>query len=285
MTFLEIIRKFNLDEEEKKIYLDYVANRFENRKSPMAQDYEFLERWHRIVEFSQMYSAAEALNRFVCLKYPVEYKKPDDLHMEIYSSFAGDIPMIYVPDTDDFENLVTNAVYKGIRPEHIEKTGASFAFGKTTRFMILSAKPYSNVPALEIGLKDEEWIDRSIRIRREHECVHYYTKQFWGIARNCLHDELIADFFGIYEAFGFYKADYFLHFIGAKGTNGNRLEVYTQGLPQRVFEAVKETAVQGAMILENWSESDEFSKMTKKQRVDYLCRLGLQGILESLVFK
>lgn len=230
-----------------------------------------------------MYSVEAALNQFLCSKYPVEYKKADNLHLEIYSSFAGDIPIIYVSNTDDFENLVTNAVYKGIRPEYIEKTGASFAFGKTTRFIILSAKPYSNVLASEIGLKDEEWIDKSIIIRREHECIHYYTKQFWGIARNCLHDELIADFFGIYKAFGFYKADYFLHFIGAKGDGGNRLNVYTQGLPQCVFEAVRETAVQSAVILEKWAVSQAFSKMTKRQRVDHLCRLGLQGILESLV--
>ncbi len=283
MTLFEIIRKYNLSDEDKQNYLDYVANRFECNKITADPDYSFLERWHLILQFSQENSVAEALNRFVSSKYPVEYKKPDELRIEIYPSFAGEIPIIYVPDTDDFENFVTNTIYKGIRPEHIAKTGASFAFGKTTRFIILSAKPYSNVKASELGLGDEDWIHKSILIRREHECTHYYTKQFFGISRNSLHDELIADFFGIYEAFGFYKASYFMHFIGAKGNSGDRLKVYTKGLTQDVFEAVRETAVRTADILERWSVSDEFLKMTRSQRVDYLCRLGVQGILEKWV--
>lgn len=283
MTLFEISLKYGFNKEEEQSYLDYVSNKFEQNKLDIEPDDHFLERWRMILEFSKKNSMEEAWNLFVSPKYPIEFKKTTELHMEIYPSFAGEIPVIYVSDVDDFENMVTNIVYKGIRPENISKIGASFVFGKATRFIILSLKPYSNVLASELGLEEEEWAKKSIIIRREHECTHYYTKQFFGGARNCLHDELIADFFGIYEAFHCYKADYFMHFIGAKGSRGDRLKVYTQGLSQNVYEAIKETAVCAANILEKWSISEEFLKMTRRQRVDRLCCIGLKGILENLV--
>lgn len=51
------------------------------------------------------------------------------MKLEIYNSFAGEIPIIYVSDSDDFEKLVTNIVHKGIRPDNISSTGASFIPG------------------------------------------------------------------------------------------------------------------------------------------------------------
>ena len=82
--------------------------------------------------------------------------------MKMYDSFAGKIPIIYVRNTSDFEQLVTNIAYKGVRPDGLETTGASFLHGKTTRFIILSSKPYSNVPASELGLDDAEWAEKSM---------------------------------------------------------------------------------------------------------------------------
>ena len=90
------------------------------------------------------------------------------------------------------------------------------------KFVILSNKPYSNVPAERLGLEEEQWRNFSVIIRREHECTHYFTKRFLGSSRNNLHDELVADFTGIMCAVGEFNAFWLLR------TNGFALICRTQ---------------------------------------------------------
>ncbi len=275
----EIIKSCSLSNEQAAEYREYISNRFAGGRENTSANLDFLKNWHVIVGYAGEKSAAEAINRYVSAKRPCEFVHPELIRVEIYNSFAGEIPIIYCPDKDDFEQLVTNTVHKGIRPENLSQTGASFAFGKTTRFIMLSSKPYSNVPAEEIGCSEQEWAEKSMIIRREHECTHYFTKQTYGVSENRLHDEIIADFFGIYEAFGYYKAEYFLRFMGIIGTNGGRLKVYTQGLSENVSKAVAKTAERASEFLEKWSKSGEFKNMERSQRVRYLCEIGLEGML------
>jgi hypothetical protein len=98
------------------------------------------------------------------------------------------------------------------------------------RFIVLSGGPYSAVAAAEVGLADDEWLARSLTIRLEHECAHYFTRRVLGSMRNSLHDELIADFAGIVSAEGRYRAEWFLRFLGvedhARHRAGGRLENY-----------------------------------------------------------
>ena len=96
--------------------------------------------------------------------------------------------------------------------------------------MVLSSKPYSNVPAEELGLETGEWLEKSLYIRREHECTHYYTKLRYDQANNMLHDELMADFIGLYESFGFFRAEWFLRFMGIIDGSGNRMVYYTKAI-------------------------------------------------------
>lgn len=278
MTISEISQKCGLSDKEKEIYFEYVSNKFAECTETSDFDRGFLGRWEAVCSFAAVGSAAEAINKFVCSKRPVVFKDPDSIRVEIYYSFAGKIPVIYLPDKNDFETLVTNLVYKGIRPENISETGASFAFGKNNSFIMLSAKPYSNVPASEIGADEKEWAEKSMIIRREHECTHFFTRKVYGISENCLHDEIMADFFGLYEAFGSYKAEYFLRFMGIVGGSGGRLKFYTEGLPQRVHNAVAETAVSASAYLEAWSVSSEFRNMTRERRLITLCKIGLEGM-------
>ena len=173
--------------------------------------------------------------------------------------------------------------FEGIRLENISTTGASFISGKTTRFIILSAKPYSNVPASELGLTDEaEWTERSMQLRRGHECTHYFTKQTYGITNNILHDEIIADFMGIYETFGFYRAEWFLRFMGLIKGSGGRFIFYTKDLPENVRNAVSELAELCANSLEKWSLSDEFASMTAAERIKYMCMAGFEGMIRNI---
>jgi hypothetical protein len=229
-----------------------------------------------------MVGVDRAINEKVCAIRPVDFRSPQTLRLEIYDSIAGKIPIIYVRDTDDFEQLVTNIAYKGIRPENISTTGASFISGKTTRFIILSAKPYSNVTAKELGLPDEEeWKEKSLILRRGHECTHYFTKQTFGISNNILHDEIMADFIGMYEAFGFYRAEWFHRFMGIIEGSGGRLIYYTKDLPEKVRMAVAKLAEICACNLETWSNTETYNTMTVSERIRYMVKSGLSGMLSK----
>lgn len=278
MTISEISRKCELSDKENEIFLDYISNKFSECKKTSDFNCDFLSRWETICSFAAEKSPPVAINKFVCPKRPVAFEEPDSIRIDMYTSFAGKIPVIYIPNKNDFEALVTNSVHKGIRPENLSETGASFAFGKTNAFIMLSAKPYSNVPASEIGIDEKEWAEKSMIIRREHECTHYYTRQVYGISRNCLHDEIMADFFGLHEAFGSYKAEYFQRFMGIVGSSGGRLKFYTEGLSESAHNAIAETAVSASAYLENWSGSDEFRNMTRESRLSILCKIGLEGM-------
>ena len=280
MTIHELSNECKLNNAEQRILEEYTANRFEGIEVLEDYDTSFLDLWVRIIDYAKEYGADKAINDKICAKRPIEFKTPDSLRIEIYDSVAGGIPIIYVGDASDFEQLVTNVAYKGIRPDNISSTGASFISGKTTRFIILSMKPYSNVRASELGLSDEdEWLDKSLYLRRGHECTHYLTKQLYGISNNILHDEIMADFIGMYEAFGFYKAEWFLRFMGIIPGSGNRLVVYIRELPENVRLAVSKLSEIASNNLEKWSNTSAFKTMSNKDRIIYMCEAGLEGMI------
>lgn len=280
MNVSEIIKECSLNTYEKSEYEKYIANEFANKKICSENDTSFLEYWDKIYSYCAVFGAAAALNKYITPKRPVEFKDKDGVRIENYNSFVGNIPIVYIKNTDDFEDFVINSGYKGIRPDNLSQTGASFVFGKSTRFIILSAKPYSNVPACEVGLDDEAWKEKSMILRREHECTHYFTKQVFGVSRSNLHDELLADFFGIYEAFGEYKAEYFQKFMGIIKGYGGRLGFYTKNLSVNVFKAVEKTAVYSSEYLERYSRTDEFLNMKRNERVFKLCLTSLADMCE-----
>jgi len=283
MTLDNLAGKYGLAGEERQIFDEYTTNRFAGAQEIGEPDTSFLGFWERTIEYARLFGADKAINEKVCSVRPVEFRSPDTLRIEMYDSVAGRIPIIYVRDTADFEQLVTNIAHKGVRPDNISATGASFISGKTTRFIILSAKPYSNVPASELGLSDEaEWAENSLLLRRGHECTHYFTKQTYGITNNILHDEIMADFIGIYETFGFYRAEWFLRFMGIIKGSGGRLVVYTENLPENVRNAVSELAELCARSLEKWSLSDEFASMTNAGRIKHMCRAGFEGMISGI---
>ena len=279
MGIEEIIKKYSLNEEEETAFRNYLKSEFFEEKICKDIDESFLEKWTQIYEYSKDHNALDAVNLFVTPKRPVNASDSSKIKIDLYQSFAGKIPIIYVEDAALFEELVTNAIYKGIRPDNLSETGAAFAFGKSTRFIILSNKPYSNIPASELGLLESDWLEKSMIIRREHECTHNFTKTVFGISRNHLHDELLADFFGLYEAFGEYKAEYFQRFLGIIGTYGGRLKVYTKDLPEKVFSAISEVAVICSNYLEEYSKQEDFLSLTREERLMKLCLTDLETMI------
>lgn len=197
-------------------------------------------------------------------------EKPSRVELTLYPSLAGHVPVITTRWRTDFVALVRALARRNEPVLVPESQGASMVSGLVSwerlhrlrraweatpparresatwreefqrirprkelyldRFMILSDGPYSAVAAEELGLDDATWRERSLVIRREHECTHYFTRRAFGSMRNHLHDELLADYAGLVAAFGRFRSDYFLHFLGLEAfpsyRPGARLELY-----------------------------------------------------------
>jgi len=184
--------------------------------------------------------------------------------LEMFISAAGTIPIVYPGNELDFERLLREIVYKNKEMPNLASVGAQFVFGKTLRFIILSNKPYSGVPAKWFHLDVQTWMEKSMMIRKHHECAHYYTKCFLGSSRNNLHDELIADFCGLYAAFGEYRAAWFMKFFDI------RAAVYTQGLSGAAADVIRILAREAAKGVEEWTKTEAFERLDEAGRIEYL---------------
>ena len=275
-----ICEKHSLAPDEKAELSEYIKNRFADTEEQAPKPFEQLAVWKKLAALASLTGAAEVINQKVSRRLPIAFNDPSGVRLEIFDSPAGEIPIIYAGNSGDFEALVTNIVHKGVRPENIGKTGASFVSGESTRFIILSSKPYSNIPAHELGLDEGDWLQKSMLIRRSHECVHYFTKQVYGLSGNNLHDELMADFIGLYDTFGFYKAEWFLRFMGVIQGSGDRLTVYTGELSPKVTAAVKELTALAAHGLEKWSLSGGFKSLSTAERIKEMVHMGMTGMAD-----
>lgn len=157
-------------------------------------------------------------------KYPlfpgIDLNAYRSLETELFQSFGGRIPVLHMKERTEFEQLICAIFYKGEKREIPLSMGAltikgwKDLFGQSHRAILLSDGFYSAVQPEEIGLEPEEWKAKSFLLRRAHECAHYYTLRAYGFMNNALKDELIADAMGIIEAFGEYRHDLFLKFMG-----------------------------------------------------------------------
>ena len=170
-----ILKKLGANESVSEEVLSYCENKFNvaDYKQEAIEDEPFVEIWQSIVDEIDDENINEVMNeRIPHGEQAIKLKEPKKVSIEIYNSIAGSIPVIYAKDEEDFYEIVTKLIYKGKPVPNIEKTGASFAYGVSNKFIVLSNKPYSNIPAQKLGLEDEQWKAYSIIIRREHECTH-----------------------------------------------------------------------------------------------------------------
>ncbi|MEO0472790.1 MAG: hypothetical protein AAF206_24455 [Bacteroidota bacterium] len=176
---------------------------------------------------------------------------PDSLHLSIYQSVAGKIPVLQVSEPEDFCRIIQALSFKNEPAKIPSSMGAAMITGINNwdrmhriqanwkaqypngnwlqyfrqkvlphralyqdKLIILSEKAYSNVPAERIGLKTAEWLQHSSLIRLEHECTHFFTLRYFGSMANNMYDELLADYMGISKVYGHFRSDWFLQFIG-----------------------------------------------------------------------
>jgi hypothetical protein len=207
---------------------------------------------------------------------------PEQLQLFVHPSIAGKIPVLLTSDREDFVSLVRSLSARNEPIPIPDSMGACIVGGFNNwdrirqyrrqwetqnpancseaewwsefrrlipkkqlyqdRFIILSDGFYSNVPASDLGLEEEEWRRLSLTIRLEHECTHYFTRRLFGSMRNNLLDEAIADYRGIVATVKRYRADWFLRFLGLESfpnyREGGRLQNY-RGQPPLSENAFK----------------------------------------------
>lgn len=153
------------------------------------------------------------------------------------------------------------------------------------RCIILSRGPYSAVSARDAGLSEAEWLERSLVIRREHECTHYFTYRVFGAMRNNLLDELIADFVGIVRAFGSYRPELALRCLGLEQADryraGGRLENYrgTPPLSDAAFVVLQRIARRGVRNLARVQAPGDLSTLARLTCI--LFRLTLEELADD----
>ena len=98
----------------------------------------------------------------------------------------------------------------------------------TDALIVLSAGPYSALPAKQAGRSEEQWIEDSVTIRKYHELNHYICRRMYPEKIAAIWDELVADAIGLYAAYGTYDTELAERFLGISKTvyTGGRLENY-----------------------------------------------------------
>lgn len=208
---------------------------------------------HEGIGDSQLYRVATLKGKFPVLEYnSLELDNEDKIELFIYESFAGQVPVMVIPDENDFIKVIQALLYKNYPASLPNSMGASLINGINNwqkirllkekwltvtnashlwnqefrenvlpfpelykdRIMILSKKNYSGLSNETVGMSEEDWLNVSFHIRLEHECTHLFTLNEFGTASNNLHDELIADYVGITKTIGSFNKEWMLSFMG-----------------------------------------------------------------------
>lgn len=97
--------------------------------------------------------------------------------------------------------------------------------------IILSSGEYSAVPADKMMLGQDEWLEKSVTIRKYHELAHFYSRRRYPENKEAIRDEIVADMIGIIAAFGHYDTFAARLFLGIEGNSyreGGRLQNYAE---------------------------------------------------------
>ena len=104
---------------------EYITNRFKPQPENASYDDSFLSKWREYIGMKSLLSEADILNEYVVYRHPVTFREPENITIEIYNSAAGDVPVITLGNSSDFEDFIVNLIYKGSRPGNISQMGAS----------------------------------------------------------------------------------------------------------------------------------------------------------------
>ncbi len=273
------LKEFINDKSVIDELLIYVENKFINNNNSFLFEDAYINTWEEYYRESEKIGVFETLKKYLIqLQFPIqkgiskteEYinsslrgkpklcksdlmlNQPELIKLEIYkSNIIGKVPVIIVPNDDDFYIIVCALSNKNEPMDYPKSMGASFISGINNwdrinrlkdnwlknnfignwsqefkenilpkphlfkdKLIILSTKKYSGVESMSIGVSKNTWKSSSLIIRREHECAHSFTLKHYGCTSNNIHDEIIADYAGITKVLGQFNSEWFLQFIG-----------------------------------------------------------------------
>ena len=248
--------------------------------------------------------------------------EPEKIELTIKETPAGRIPILSIQNRNDFVTII-QAISKKNEPVDIPKSyGASMFSGYNNwnrihsykksfleknplsqwkgefqnlikqkhlyqdKFIILSNSYYSGIQPETLKLQGEYWKEKSLIIRREHECMHFFTKQCLKSMQNNVLDEIIADYAGLTAAFGTFNAKWFLTFLGLenfpKYRKSGRLEIYKGNLEGNALIVLQKLIIRAAENLEKISLSNSDTFNTAVSLTKYtLEELASENILKS----
>ncbi|MGC8917493.1 MAG: DUF7005 family protein [Thermoanaerobaculum sp.] len=190
---------------------------------------------------------------------------PEGLALHLLPTPVGTLPALVCAAREDFERLVQLLAYRGEPLPVPPSMGATLVQGlpNRTRFKALEHRsatapwltfreaqkrskalyqdrlvlawdgPYSGVAAVP-GLDERSWRHRSLTIRLAHEATHYLTVRVFARLGHTVLEELVADWVGLWQAFGDYPLELAQRFLGVEGPGtfrpGGRLANY-RGTP------------------------------------------------------
>ncbi|WP_299833581.1 hypothetical protein [uncultured Tenacibaculum sp.] len=250
------------------------------------------------------------------------------LWLDIYESkLIGKVPVLIVSNVNDFKTLVCAFSNKNEPADLPKSMGAAFIKGinnwdrisklkkawqeeKTAiswnqffkqeilpnrdlyqdKLIILSTKPYSGVAHEVLNVSESLWQEASVNIRKEHECAHLFTLNYYGQMAKNIHDELIADYAGIIRVLGKFDKNWMLHFLGLESypnyRNGGRFQNYmNDNCSSEVFKClitITEKAIDTIQEFDSelgnvTSEEDRLSRIKSICEVDILSMASDQG--------
>lgn len=95
--------------------------------------------------------------------------------------------------------------------------------------LVVSAGPYSALPARQAGFDAETWWNSSLKIRTYHEVTHLVCRELWPEHKQAVRDEVVADCVGLIAAFGDYSPRLAAELLGVTESGcreGGRLRNY-----------------------------------------------------------
>lgn len=242
---------------------------------------------------------------------PPVLRQPGKITLMVHQTVAGSVPIVVAGDRADFETLVQACASRN-EPEVVpDSMGACIVTGLNNwdrvhrrreewskdhpdagdedwsaefkrmipnkalyqdRFIILSSGPYSGVSGESVGADPDEWREKSLRIRLEHECTHYFTYRLLGSMRNNLIDEIMADYAGLVLTAGNYRSDFALRFLGLedypKYRQGGRMQNYLGKPPlsPEAFDILKKLVF---AAIGNLQRFDDGQPKAAKERVAF----------------
>ena len=250
---------------------------------------------------------------------------PQHLQLKIHDGLAGKIPILIIPNAEDFKQVVRALAHKNEPIVLPDSMGAVFIKGLNNwdriyqlkqefltknspldwpaafknniisqkelyqdQLIVLSKKPYSNIPSERMELSKQEWLDISLKIRLYHECAHQFTFIHYNHMAKNLHDELIADYAGITAVLKEFNATWFLRFMGAENypmyRKGGRFENYVEKYDKTTFKVLQTVLKKAAENLEAFDKNLGKINNTEEQikRLKCICETDLLSISSEI---